>query len=272
MSKIELYQDETLSRMDKLIEQGIKVECIIADIPYGTTACKWDSIIPFPDMWERLNKLIKPNGAIVLFGSEPFSSALRMSNIKGFKYDWVWEKNAGSNFGLVKFQPMKEHENIIVFEKDGKRANYYPIKEPRKGGGEARTKSKLVYDTNTKDGHNYIANERKITTTIDKLRYPSSIQKFNRERGLHPTQKPIPLGEYLVKTYTNEGETVLDFTMGSGFIPRACNNLNRNCIGIDNGFCEKEKSEYYKMPWAEVVQDLIDKDNLEKSTTLEEFI
>jgi site-specific DNA-methyltransferase (adenine-specific) len=212
----------------KTIKSG-SIDAIITDPPYGTTACKWDSVIPFDSMWEQLNRIIKPNGAIVLFGSEPFSSALRMSNIKNFKYDWIWKKNAGSNFGSVRFQPMKEHENICIFGKG--KLNYYPIRQKRADSGFARQKTPIKYNTKTEVYSNTLHKE--MSVKIPKDRVPSSVQKFNRERGLHPTQKPVLLMEYLIKTYTNEGETVLDFTMGSGTTMLACKNLKRKGIGIE---------------------------------------
>ena len=221
----EIYHGDCLWLM-KDIPDG-SIDAIITDPPYGTTACKWDSVIPFDLMWEQLNRIIKPNGAIVLFGSEPFSSALRMSNIKNFKYDWVWIKNRGSNFGLIKYQPFKEHELICVFNKH----NYYPIKQKRNGGGLERVKHPIKYDNNSE--HNYISNKKVTINTLDELRYPSSCQKFNTEVGLHPTQKPIALMEYLIKTYTKENETVLDFTIGSGTTAIACINTKRNFIGIE---------------------------------------
>ena len=197
-----------------------------------TTACKWDTVIPFEPMWEQLKRIIKPNGAIVLFGNEPFSSALRMSNIKNYKYDWVWQKNAGSNFGSVRFQPMKEHENIMIFKGNYIGAvNYYPIKEKRAESGLARSKTKVKFNTKTNVYSNSLHNI--LESDIGEFRTPSSIQKFNRERGLHPTQKPVALIEYLIKTYTNEWETVLDFTIGSGTTAIACINTNRNYIGFE---------------------------------------
>jgi site-specific DNA-methyltransferase (adenine-specific) len=224
MVKIDLYKGDCLEVMDELIAKGVIVDAIITDPPYGTTACKWDSIIPFDEMWKRLNKLIKPNGAIVLFGSEPFSSALRMSNIKNYKYDWVWKKQKPTNFYQVKTQPLKEHENILVFSKE--KVNYYPqgtvevnIKNGRKN------KSSNLYSNY--DGGDYV---QKIGN------YPRSIQFVATEgdkNRKHPTQKPVALMEYLIKTYTNEGETVLDFTMGSGTTGVACVNTNRNFIGIE---------------------------------------
>ena len=224
---IDLIKGDCIELM-KTIESG-SIDAIITDPPYGTTACKWDSVIDFDLMWEQLNRIIKPNGAIVLFGSEPFSSALRTSNIKNYKYDWVWKKNRGSNFATLKYQPFKEHEIISVFNKH----NYYPIKEERSNGGKARAKYK-INASNT--GKRDTLNNMKSTDIgyIDKnLRYPSSVQKFNTEVGKHPTQKPIALMEYLIKTYTNEKETVLDFTMGSGSTGVACVNTNRNFIGIE---------------------------------------
>ena len=198
----------------------------------GTTACKWDSVIPFEPMWERLNKLIKPNGAIVLFGSEPFSSALRMSNIKNYKYDWIWEKEQGSNFMQAKKQPLKSHEIISIFYKS------QPLYIPQMiDVGIAWKKS----DT----GKNTIGHLNKKEKRLDKssngtLRYPKSILRFIRIRnGLHQTQKPVALMEYLVKTYTNENETVLDFTSGSGTTAVACGNTNRRWICIEKDTDDK---------------------------------
>jgi len=215
------------------------VDAIITDPPYGTTACKWDSVIPFEPMWKQLNRIIKPNGAIVLFGSEPFSSALRMSNIKNYKYDWVWNKINGSNFLNAKRQPLRSNENISVFYK--KQCTYNPqlidrdkknIRDPKKeyGNGEG-----TVYG---KTKANFMFNEgREIPLRTG---YPKNIISINnKEKELHPskvlhnTQKPILLMEYLIKTYTNENETVLDFTMGSGSTGVAAKNLNRNFIGIE---------------------------------------
>jgi DNA modification methylase len=221
---IELYHGDCLEVMDKLIEQGIKVDMILTDPPYGTTACKWDSVIPFEPMWDRLNKLIKTNGAIALFGSEPFSSMLRVSNIKQYKYDWIWNKKLAGNGILAKKQPLKIHENISIFNSK----IYYPqmiqgkmrhkmtggIKESEITGGKSIVKE---YSNN--------------------LYYPVSIQEYTlanlRKGRLHPTQKPVELCEYLIKTYTNEGETVLDNCMGSGSTGVACINTGRNFIGIE---------------------------------------
>jgi site-specific DNA-methyltransferase (adenine-specific) len=229
---INLLHGDCLDLMKTIPDASI--DAIITDPPYGTTACKWDSVIPFESMWEQLKRIIKPNGAIVLFGSQPFTSSLVMSNPKMFKCEWIWEKNAGSNFASVRFQPMKEHENILVFSKE--KTNYNPQKEKRADSGLARVKSSpMTFNRKNDDddvyGGLFVGN---VTKKIaDELRCPRSIQKFNRERGLHPTQKPLLLLEYLVKTYSNENETVLDFTMGSGTTGVACKNLNRNFIGIE---------------------------------------
>ena len=229
--KIDLRKGECLEVMKSIPDASI--DSIITDPPYGTTACKWDIVIPFEPMWQQLNRIIKPKGAIVLFGSEPFSSALRMSNIKNFKYDWIWQKNRGANFALVKYQPMKEHEIVSVFS--NKTHNYHPIKQKRKGKGLERIKRNY----NISKASNIAAGIKQTNTTTQgqELRQPSSIQKFNTtEKGIkreHPTQKPIALMEYLIKTYTKENETVLDFTMGSGSTGVACVNTKRNFIGIE---------------------------------------
>ena len=219
-----LYKGDCLEIMDKLIEKGVKIDMALTDPPYGTTACKWDSVIPIDKMWERLNKLIKPNGAMVLFGSEPFSSTLRLSNIKNYKYDWVWEKPQGVNPLLAKKQPLNNIEYIHVFYK--KQSLYNPQFE---------NGSPYVVTRDTKarpcEMPNYTFKES--TTANEAKRYPKRILKFKRAIGLHPTQKPVPLLEYLIKTYTNEGDLVLDFTMGSGSTGVACLNTNRKFIGIE---------------------------------------
>lgn len=224
-----LYNGDCLAVMDKLIEQGVKVDAVITDPPYGTTACKWDSIIPLDKMWERVNKLIKDNGAICLFGSQPFTSKLISSNIKNYKYNWVWEKSKASNFIQVKYQPLKNYEDICIFTHNGERANYYPqmtdgeAYKPRPG-----KKKTEIYN----EIPNYM-----FRRGSDGKRYPKAIQYFKTSESegkvLHPTQKPIALLEYLIKTYTNKGDLVLDFTMGSGSTGVACLNTNRKFIGVE---------------------------------------
>ena len=217
---IDLRHGDCLELM-KDIPDG-SVDLVLTDPPYGTTACKWDSVIPFEPMWEQLNRIIKPNGAICLFGSEPFSSALRMSNIKNFKYDWVWEKEQGANFMLCKYQPYKVHEIVSVFSKSTH--NYFPQMTDGK-----------PYVSGKGTSGDITGNVKKIQTKNDGKRYPRSIQKFctDKSKSKHPTQKPIALLEYLIRTYTNEGDTVLDFTMGSGSTGVACVNTNRRFIGIE---------------------------------------
>ena len=229
-----MYNEDCLVGMDRMIEAGIVVDAIICDPPYGTTACAWDSIIPFDAMWLRLNKLIKQNGAIVLFGSEPFSSALRMSNIKNYKYDWVWNKERGTNFLNFKYQPAKAHEMIMVFgnaptsyTKQGNSLEYNPQMEQgtpytQKQG---RAGEAIARDEKTRTNS--------VKTTNAGERYPKSYQFFKTETGFHPTQKPVALMEYLIKTYTNEGELVLDFTIGSGTTAVAAKQTNRNFIGFE---------------------------------------
>ena len=205
------------------------IDAIITDPPYWTTACKWDSVIPFEPMWAELKRIIKPSGAIVLFGSEPFSSALRMSNLKMYKYDWIWNKKLAGNWILAKIQPLKIHEIISVFSK-GK-----TMYIPQKTKGRFRKKMWLK-ESEITGGDSF----SEITENDDY--YPISIQDFSlawlRRWRLHPTQKPVALLEYLIKTYTNEWETVLDFTAGSWTTWVACKNTNRNYILI-------EKDELY---------------------------
>ena len=207
----------------KSIPDG-SVDAIITDPPYGTTACKWDTVIDFDLMWEQLKRVIKVNGAIVLFGSEPFSSTLRMSNIKNYRYDWVWVKEQGTGFLNSKKQPLKNNEQICVFYK--KQPLYNP--QMRKGFKPYKTKKGGLTDNYRKDSVS------EVITESDGERYPLNTLTFTRDKSKqHPTQKPVALMEYLIKTYTNEGELVLDFTIGSGTTGVACKNLNREFIGIE---------------------------------------
>lgn len=227
-----LINGDCLIEMDKLIKEDIKVDAIITDPPYGTTACKWDSVIPFEPMWKQLNRVIKPNGAIVLFGSEPFSSYLRLSNIKNYKYDWIWEKTQSRGHLLAYKRPMVKHELISVFNS----VSYYPILKDKP------LKDIRPYSISGKtDIYNNKSVEQKKTRKIplDK-KLPESILLFpNTQRTVHNTQKPVALMEYLIKTYTLENEIVLDFTMGSGTTGVACVNTNRKFIGI-----EKDKNYF----------------------------
>lgn len=214
-----------------LIEDD-SVDAIICDLPYGTTACKWDSVLPLDKLWAEYKRVIKPNGAIVLTASQPFTSILITSNLSMYRYNWVWKKTRPSNFPNAKVQPMKYHEDICVFSE--KKHLYYPImikgdKVRRKGG------------VNSYEGFNScLANQSQAGKEYMDY-YPSSIIEFANpnHNSVHPTQKPVALMEYLVRTYTNNGDTVLDNTMGSGTTGLACLNTNRKFIGI-----EKEK-EYF---------------------------
>ena len=222
--KFQLYKGDCLEIMRDIPDKS--VDMILCDLPYGTTACKWDSVIPFEPLWEQYNRIIKDNGAIVLFGSEPFSSALRMSNIKDYKYDLKWQKDQGSDFMLAKKKPLKDYEDIAVFYK--KQPTYNP--QMREGFKEWTKKD----SGNNIIGHLDKQEKAQIKQSIGNKRYPISILKFNRIRnGLHPTQKPVELLEWLITTYTNENEVVLDNAMGSGSTGEACLRTNRNFIGIE---------------------------------------
>jgi site-specific DNA-methyltransferase (adenine-specific) len=225
MRKIKLntiIEGDCLEIMPSIPDKSI--DMVLADLPYGTTACKWDTIIPFEPLWEQYKRIIKDNGAIVLTASQPFTSALVMSNIKMFKYEWIWDKRLPSGFQIAKYRPMQRHENVVVFS-DGT-PKYYPImteQKPRKGGG-------FKVSSSSSPIKNVDGELRDYTE-----KYPQSILEFyKRDKGTtHPTQKPVALFEYLIKTYTNEGDTVLDNVIGSGTTAIACINLKRNFIGIE---------------------------------------
>lgn len=201
------------------------IDAIICDLPYGTTACKWDSVIPFEPLWEQYKRIIKDNGAIVLFGREPFTSMLVTSNIKDYKHKWVWNKKQTGNFANAKYMPLQIEEDIIVFSKN--KVNYYPIM--RKGKMRKRGGAK---ETNNAMGNNGL---KKGFENYSDLYYPTNIYELANPRlnKLHPTEKPLPLIEMLVKTYTNENDWVLDNTCGSNTTGVACYDLNRNYIGIE---------------------------------------
>ena len=211
-------QGDCLERM-KEIPDG-SVDMVLTDPPYGTTACKWDTVIDLPLMWEQLKRVIKPNGAIVLTASQPFTSALVMSNPKMFKYCWVWSKKSASNVLNAKSSPLKTHEDIAVFG-----GGYIPIMTKGQGRWKGGKKSPSEID-GTSIPNRYWS----------ELYYPKSIVEFSNASHVgkvHPTQKPVALMEYLIRTYSHKEETVLDFTMGSGTTGVACKNLGRNFIGIE---------------------------------------
>lgn len=227
--KIELINGDCLEEMKKIPDGSI--DMVLTDPPYGTTACKWDTVIPFEPMWDHLKRVTKKNGAIVLFGSQPFTSALVMSNPKMFKYEWVWDKDKAFGVFLAKKQPLRTYENISVFyEKQ-------PVYNPQMTDAKP-DRIRALSNGNINGSTNNITNSTncKVDKNYDpQKRYPTNILKYSNPvgRAVHPTQKPVALMEYLIKTYTNEGETVLDFTMGSGTTMLACKNLNRNGIGIE---------------------------------------
>jgi len=230
---ITLYQGDCLEIMKGIPDKS--VDMILCDLPYGTTACKWDTIIPFEPLWKQYKRIIKDNGAIVLTASQPFTSALVMSNPKMFKYCWVWDKVQANGRFLARFQPLRIHEDIVVFCKGKTKYN------PQMGEG------KIIKRTADKKGtiseHGMLCNQP-IHHSTNK-RFPKTIVTFSQGKSpnaipLHPTQKPVALFEYLIKTYTNEGDTVLDNCAGSGTTGVACQNLNRNCILIEKEYeyCE----------------------------------
>jgi len=218
---IELLHGDCLELMKDIPDKSI--DMILCDLPYGTTACKWDVVIPFEPLWKEYKRIIKDRGCIALFGSEPFSSYLRMSNIKDYKYDWIWNKKKGGNPLLSKIQPIKITEIVSIFNSN----IYYPIMEKR-DNPKSRGKNKGTISETTNNSF-----------IIDKIyyeKYPKNIIEFsnaNQNNKFHPTEKPVALLEYLIKTYTLENETVLDNTMGSGSTGVACINTNRNFIGIE---------------------------------------
>lgn len=219
---VQLLQGDCLELM-KDIPDG-SVDMVLADLPYGTTACKWDTRIPLEPLWGQYKRVIKSNGAIVLFGSEPFSSYLRISNIKWYKFDFVWEKSQGVDPLLSKKRPLNNIEYISVFYK--KQPTYNPQFSEGKPYKTTRDKNKRVCEINA---HIF----RETTTVNDGCRFPMRILRFGRQTGLHPTQKPVALLEYIIRTYTNDGETVLDNTMGSGFTGVAAVNTGRSFIGME---------------------------------------
>ena len=223
----EIYKGDCLELMPKHVEDK-SIDMIFCDLPYGTTVCKWDTIIPFDKLWSEYERVIKDNGVILLFGNEPFSSVLRTSNLKLYRYDWIWEKTKATGFQNSKIQPMRKYENLSVFYKHKPTYNPQGLvnKEDRK--------------TNVRSGN--IKNEHSFNTYKGKkpvaefTNYPTNIIKFKNASGaghLHPTMKPLSLIEYMIRTYTNEGDLILDNTCGSGTTGLGAKNLNRNYIMME---------------------------------------
>ena len=251
---INLIQGDCLEKLKELPDNS--VDMVLTDPPYGTTACKWDTVIPFEPMWKELKRIRKENSAICLFGSEPFSSALRMSNIKEFKYDWIWRKNRVSGIFNAKKMPMKNHEVISVFYTNLPTYNFLENKVKR----EEKAAKRLSYGNKRKSVKSKLGRQYEIDfkfNEIDKnLSYAKTVLNFDGvptgfgvKQLFHPTQKPVALLEYLIKTYTKEGDTVLDFTMGSGSTGVAAKNLNRKFIGIelDQQYFEIAKNRINKL-------------------------
>lgn len=219
---MELKLGECLDKLTEISDDSVNM--VMADLPYGTTACKWDSIIPLEPMWKELERVINESAAMVFTAAQPFTTTLAASNLSKFRYEWIWEKTQGTNPMNAKVMPLKSHENILVFY------NKKPVYNPQMWystpyTGFSSDKSKI--------GEVYGSAKSKHRDNPDGSRYPKTILKFKQEKGYHPTQKPVSLMEYLIKTYTNEGDTVLDPTMGSGTTGVACVNTNRNFIGIE---------------------------------------
>ncbi|MGL5790079.1 MAG: DNA-methyltransferase [Bacteroidales bacterium] len=226
---IQLYKGDCLQVMQELIDKGIKVDMVLTDPPYGTTRCKWDTVIPTQYMWNRLNAITKSNTAVLLFSQCPFDKILGASNIEKLRYEWIWEKSQATGHLNAQRMPMKSHENILVFYDN------LPIYNPQKTAGHERKVSTAIHKRNTSTGDIYgkCDSFRDYDSTE---RYPRSVLKYSTDKqknNLHPTQKPVALLEYLIKTYTNEGNIVLDFTIGSGSTGVACVNTGRKFIGIE---------------------------------------
>lgn len=226
-SRYTLFNGDCLEEMNKLEDHSI--DMVLADPPYGTTNCKWDSVIDLDCMWRQLERVLKPNGAVVLTACQPFTSALVMSNTKMFRYSLVWEKTTATGHLNAKKMPMRAHEDVLVFYKK------LPCYNPQKTTGHER-KTSLNVDRGNKDNSPVYGTQQGVTSYDSTERYPRSVIKTSTDKQkskLHPTQKPVKLMEYLIKTYTNKGDTVLDFTMGSGTTGVASLNLDRKFTGIE---------------------------------------
>ena len=240
MSKCQLIQGDCLEEMDKLIMEGQKVDLILTDPPYGTISCKWDTIIPFKEMWEHINQLSKPTTPTVLFATHPFLTELIHSNLVNFKYNLIWDKHSISSPFLGKYMPNRVHEEIAVFYK--KQPTYNPQRVPqRHGGNQTRTSDadmKFVdsysdcYGGTIKKRHYYIDDGTRQPQSIIS-QFPCQMEECVNNKRVHPTQKPVALLKWLIQTFTNENDIVLDFTMGSGSTGVACLQTNRNFIGIE---------------------------------------
>lgn len=252
---VKLFHGDCLHIMPTL--PAGSVDMVLTDLPYGTTVCAWDAVIPFEPLWQEFRRICKPNAAIVLTAIQPFTSALVMSNPAGFAHAWVWDKGVASNFVQAERMPLKTHEDILVFSPSGKQPRYFPLMakryKPMKMGGNSGKRGTGAYDLR---GPKIEAREGdgKIYTDA----FPDSIVFFSmrsdRGRGMHPTQKPVALMEYLIRTYTEEGDTVMDCTMGSGTTGVACRKTGRSFIGIE------KDAAYFDLAKKRIDGDIIDDD------------
>lgn len=255
MRGVKLYHGDFLEVMKDIPEKS--VDLVLTDPPYGTTACRWDTVIPFESMWANIKRVVKDNAAVCLFGSEPFSSHLRLSNLKQYKYDWIWHKSRPTGFMQAKRKPLNTYENISFFSDSSMSAQYgkhgtynlFNLKPSKRG-------------VMTERGRSILGKRTPRNFVVDKEGYPKNIIKFKSvEKTKHPTQKPVHLLEYLIKTYTLEGETVLDFTMGSGSTGVAAVNLNRKFIGIE---IEKKYFDIAKKRISEAYEKMHSNNNANK--------
>jgi DNA modification methylase len=246
---IKLIHGDCLEVMKDTPDKSI--DMILCDLPYGTTACKWDTVIPFEPLWVQYKRIVKDKGAIALTASQPFASSLVMSNPEMFKYEWIWEKPNGTNFIAVNYQPFRVHEQVLIFSKAGitytKNGNNMIYNPQKISGLPYKAKTGMAERASV---HRKGSNMGGYETINTGDRHPRTVFKFNPEKGLHPTQKPVVLMEYLIKTYTNEGDTILDNCMGSGTTGVACKNINRNFIGI-----EKDET-YFNIAKERIYDDL----------------
>ena len=247
-----IYNEDCLEGMKKIDDKSI--DMIFCDLPYGVTAKnKWDSIISPELLWEQYERIIKDNGAIILFGQDKFTAKMMLLNEKLHRYNLIWEKTTPTGFLNAKRMPMRTHEDIMIFYKN------LPTYNPQKTMGHKRKVSTAEHKRNSTKTLDY--GEHNLQTYDSTERYPTSILKFSTDKqkcSIHPTQKPIELCRYIIRTYTNKGDLILDNCCGSGSIPLSAKLENRNYIGMDNGICEKKNSKYDSWFWADVATDRIE--------------
>jgi len=220
---VNLFLGDCLELLPTLGESSI--DMLLVDLPYGTTACKWDSVIPLEPLWAEFNRVCKENAAMVFTAAQPFTTMLAASNLRHFRYEWIWEKPQGTNPMNAKVMPLKSHENVLVFYR--KKPTYNPqMWYSTPYGGFSSETSKI--------GEVYGSAKSKHRDNPEGSRYPKTVLRFKQEKGLHPTQKPVEMMEYLIRTYSNKGETILDCTMGSGTTGVACVNTGRNFVGMES--------------------------------------